>query len=121
MAEDPLLTLKHLAKNRPACASLRHPLALEFINTPFETAARTVEVRRITTAGGRWNIPHVGIFLWRLHAAARTRAPLAVTVWRGNPRARALYLALGFTVEESNPAAERLVWHPPARPMVTVS
>lgn len=53
-------------------------------------------------------------------AAARTRAPLAVTVWRSNPGARALYLALGFVVEESEPAAERLVWYPPARPMVSV-
>ena len=68
--------LNHLRMQRPATVSLRDPLALEFIGTPFETAARTVEVRRIATAGGRWNIPNVGIFLWRLHAAARTRAPL---------------------------------------------
>jgi hypothetical protein len=68
--------LNHLRMQRPATASLRDPLALEFIGTPFEGSARTVEVRRIATAGGRWNIPNIGIFLWRLHAAARTRAPL---------------------------------------------
>lgn len=54
-------------------------------------------------------------------AAARAGAPLAVTVWRNNPRARALYLALGFVVEETLPAAERLVWYPPARPRVVMS
>lgn len=54
-------------------------------------------------------------------AAARTQAPLAVTVWRSNPRARALYLELGFVVEETHPAAERLVWYPSARPMVVVA
>lgn len=53
-------------------------------------------------------------------AAARTHAPLAVTVWHSNPHSRALYLDLGFVVEESNPAAERLVWYPPARPMIVV-
>lgn len=53
-------------------------------------------------------------------AAARARSPLAVTVWRSNPRARAMYLALGFVVEESQPAAERLVWYPPGRPMIAV-
>lgn len=53
-------------------------------------------------------------------AAARTQVPLAVTVWRSNPRARAWYLGLGFAVEESHPAAERLVWYPPARPMIAV-
>ncbi|MDA1273054.1 MAG: hypothetical protein O2960_03230 [Verrucomicrobia bacterium] len=68
--------LNHLRMRRTATVSLRNPLSLEFIDAPFEKAARTVEVRRIATAGGRWNIPNVGIFLWRLHAAARTRAPL---------------------------------------------
>lgn len=53
-------------------------------------------------------------------AAARAQAPLAVTVWRSNPRARAMYLALGFVVEESQPAAERLVWYPSGRPMIAV-
>lgn len=53
-------------------------------------------------------------------AAARTRAPLAVTVWRSNPQARALYLSLGFVVEETQPAAERLVWYPSARAAIAV-
>jgi len=68
--------LNHLRMKHPAFVSLRDPLALEFTGTPFETSARTVEVRRIATAGGKWNIPNIGIFLWRLHAAARTRLPL---------------------------------------------
>src|SRR4051812_18250782 len=50
--------LNHLRKERPATVSLRDPLALEFVGTPFEPATRTVEVRRIATAGGRWNIPN---------------------------------------------------------------
>ena len=68
--------LNHLRLKRPALVSLRDPLALEFTGTPFEVTARSVEVRRIATAGGRWNIPNIGIHLWRLHAAARTRSPL---------------------------------------------
>jgi ribosomal protein S18 acetylase RimI-like enzyme len=53
-------------------------------------------------------------------AAARVQTPLAVTVWRNNPRARALYLQLGFVVEEAQPTTERLVWYPSARPMIVV-
>ncbi|HEY0172795.1 MAG TPA: hypothetical protein VGB98_17375 [Pyrinomonadaceae bacterium] len=30
--------------------------------------AHTVDVRRVATARGRYNIPNIGIFLWRLHA-----------------------------------------------------
>lgn len=54
-------------------------------------------------------------------AAARARAPLAVTVWRSNPGARQLYLSLGFRVEDAQPTAERLVWYPDARPQIVVS
>ncbi|MGP6458256.1 GNAT family N-acetyltransferase [Pseudomonas parakoreensis] len=45
-------------------------------------------------------------------AAQQVRCPVATVVWANNPRARQHYLALGFTVEESNPAAQRLVWYP---------
>lgn len=47
---------------------LRRAGALELVGTPFEAAARTGEVRRIEPRRGRWNIPHVGLFLWRLRA-----------------------------------------------------
>lgn len=41
---------------------------LELIDTPFTNATRTAEVRRIAGGRGRWNIPNLGIFLWRLQA-----------------------------------------------------
>jgi ribosomal protein S18 acetylase RimI-like enzyme len=53
-------------------------------------------------------------------AAARVHAPLTAVVWRSNPRARQLYIELGFVVEGSQLAAEQLVWYPDARPMVVV-
>ncbi|MHC8384400.1 GNAT family N-acetyltransferase [Pseudomonas sp. LB3P14] len=45
-------------------------------------------------------------------AAQQIRCPVATVVWANNPHARQHYLALGFQVEERNPAAERLVWYP---------
>jgi len=45
-------------------------------------------------------------------AAEQVRCPVATVVWASNPQARQHYLALGFRVEESSPAAERLVWYP---------
>jgi len=47
---------------------LRDTNALELINTPFETALHTAEVRHIDNSRGRYNIPHIGIHLWRLQA-----------------------------------------------------
>jgi ribosomal protein S18 acetylase RimI-like enzyme len=45
-------------------------------------------------------------------AAAQTRAPLTLTVSRTNPRARQVYLALGFRVEQGDAMVECMVWYP---------
>ena len=47
---------------------LRNLSTLELLDTPFDTIAHTVEVRRIRSNRGLYNIPNVGIFLWRLQA-----------------------------------------------------
>jgi hypothetical protein len=36
------------------------------IGTPFDTEARTADVRNIESLRGRYNIPNIGIFLWRI-------------------------------------------------------
>jgi hypothetical protein len=36
------------------------------LNTPFDSYARTAEMRNIETRLGKYNIPNIGIFLWRL-------------------------------------------------------
>ncbi|HMO64309.1 MAG TPA: hypothetical protein PKE47_03635 [Verrucomicrobiota bacterium] len=64
-------TTQHFNHVRPAnhrTPDLRRAGALELAGTPFEAAARSGEVRRIEPRRGRWNIPHVGLFLWRLRA-----------------------------------------------------
>jgi hypothetical protein len=75
-----LAATQHLNHVRPLCrsfASLRGARELEFIGTPFESAMRTVEVRRIAAGRGRWNISNIGLFLWRLRSYSRTASPLA--------------------------------------------
>jgi len=77
---------QHLNHLRPECqsfASLRNANALEFVGSPFETLHRTVEVRRIASGRGRWNIPNLGLFVWRLASFSRTASPL-VTVSQPN-------------------------------------
>jgi hypothetical protein len=37
------------------------------ITTAFDQEARSVDVRRIGSGRGRYNIPNLGIFVWRLH------------------------------------------------------
>lgn len=68
--------------------NLRDRSAVAQLNTPFETAASFVDVRRITSTStdtrtrtnrntnqrGRYNISNVGLFLWRLSSFPITRS-----------------------------------------------
>lgn len=54
---------------------LRQWQRLQWIDSPFDTTAHTAEVRRIATGRGRYNIPNIGLFLWRVRAFALTRSP----------------------------------------------
>lgn len=47
---------------------LRQSNRLELLNTAFDTIAHTAEVRHISSGRGRYNIPNIGLFLWRLQA-----------------------------------------------------
>lgn len=57
--------LRPLAVRTP---DLRRTNELELLNTAFDSATHTVDVRRIALDRGRHNIPNVGLFLWRLQS-----------------------------------------------------
>ncbi|HYJ87076.1 MAG TPA: hypothetical protein VEW46_13535 [Pyrinomonadaceae bacterium] len=58
--------MNHIRVDNLAVASLHSSAALETIGTPFDSVTRTADVRRIESLRGKYNIPNVGIFLWRL-------------------------------------------------------
>lgn len=58
--------LNHLRPKNLATADLRNADALELLGGPFEQTAHTVDVRHISNGRGKYNIPNIGIFLWRL-------------------------------------------------------
>lgn len=68
--------LNHLRPHSLATANLRQATPLEFIDGPFEPVSRFTEVRRIEPGRGRWNIPNVGVSLWRIQPVAHTASPL---------------------------------------------
>jgi hypothetical protein len=68
--------MKHLRLEAPATADLRDVAATLRVDGPFNTSAHTAEVRRPETGVGRYNIPNVGIFLWRLRALRLSAIPL---------------------------------------------
>ena len=92
---------------------LRNVEPLARIGSAFNTVQHTVDVRRVETNRGRFNIPNIGIFLWRLQAYQHTRVPalrLAARRYLASPLGHALPLysrprksSTGFISELSIP------------------
>jgi hypothetical protein len=67
--------IDHLHLHRHRITDLRQMDALDLLDGPFDSIAHTVDVRRIDSnrTRGRYNIPSVGVFLWRLQSYSVTR------------------------------------------------
>ena len=76
--------------------NLRDWERLERLNTPFDRNSHTVDVRRISQAQGKYNIPNIAIFLWRLGAYRLHKSP-AVPAAPGDTQ-RFLFDSLGHDV-----------------------
>lgn len=64
-----LATTQHMNHPRPentGTVDVRRREQLERLNTPFDRVAHTFEARRIASGRGRYNIPNIGLFLFRL-------------------------------------------------------
>lgn len=64
-------TTPHLDHVRPGLggfASLRDPDGLALIGTAFDPSSRAVDVRHIDSGRGRYQLPNIGLHLWRLAA-----------------------------------------------------
>ena len=69
--------LQHLHLDRHHTADLRQVEALELLDGPFDTVTHSVDLRRIDAqrTRGRFNIPSVGVFVWRLRSCPVTTTP----------------------------------------------
>ena len=71
---------QHVSYTRPLqgrTADLRDGDALDLIDTAFDSSAHTVDVRRPLSihSEGYFNLPSVGVFVWRLKTYSVTHAP----------------------------------------------
>lgn len=68
--------MKHIRPQANATARVRDEGAMLRAGGAFETVAHTAEMRRPQAGSGRYNIPNIGIFLWRLLALRLSAVPL---------------------------------------------
>lgn len=72
--------LDHVRPGRGGTVDLRDIARLAPVGGPFDRAAHTADLRHIDEGGGRYNVPNVGLFLWRLQpyfVARATANPLS--------------------------------------------
>jgi hypothetical protein len=94
-----------------ATVDMRDWEPLERINGAFDTLPRTIEVRRVATGRGRFNIPNIGIFLWRLAAQPVTDSPAAAVEALATAR-RLTFSPLGVSTRLfTRPETEEEVTH----------
>jgi hypothetical protein len=69
--------INHPHLERARTADLRRVADLDLLDGPFDPLAHTVDVRRINAhrSLGRYNIPSVGVFIWRLKPYSVTHTP----------------------------------------------
>lgn len=60
--------LNHLRMKKAQTANVRDADQIDLLNGPFDTAAHNADIRRISSRRGKYNIPNVGLFLWRLQS-----------------------------------------------------
>jgi hypothetical protein len=76
--------LDHARIRRGRTADLRDAAALERLEGAFERTAHTVDVRRVVSSRtpGRFNIPGIGLFVWRLKACSVSRTSAEADEWK---------------------------------------
>ena len=68
--------MNHVRLYAPATADLRSTPKMLQLGGAFNAVAHTAEMRRPESGSGRYNIPNIGIFLWRLQPFRLSNVPL---------------------------------------------
>jgi len=68
--------MNHVRLHAPASAGQRSLPRMRQLGGPFNAVAHTAEMRRPEAGAGRYNLPNVGLFLWRLQPFRLSDVPL---------------------------------------------
>lgn len=94
-------TAQHLLLTpRPGTIDLRDRSALRRLGSAFDTVPHVAEVRNIPSHSGRYNLPSIGVFLWRLRSY---RVPLTSAKKRDAMIPKYTFDPLGRDVPLFNP------------------
>jgi hypothetical protein len=113
--------MNHRRRSDVAFVDVRRANAASLTGTPFERSAHLADVRHIDNGRGRYNIPNVGLHLWRLQSYPLDVVATARAVEATTPAEAGRYTVspLGFDLPLFNiPRAEEELTHLAAEPNV---
>jgi hypothetical protein len=113
--------MNHRRRSDVAIADIRRADAAALTGTPFERAQHLADVRHIDNGRGRYDIPHVGLHVWRLQSYPLDVLATARPVAAAPPaqRGRYTFSPLGYDLQLFNvPRAEEELTHLAAEPNV---
>jgi hypothetical protein len=67
--------MKHTRLTNLSMSPIRDVTGLFWSAAPFDPLAHTADVRSIVLNRGKYNIPNIGIYLWRIQSFSSTQAP----------------------------------------------
>jgi hypothetical protein len=76
--------VNHVRLDNLGTVNVRNAEIASRVNTPFDRNAHRLEVRSIRSKRGRWNIPNIGVYVWRLGAFANAGADFRSEAFRMN-------------------------------------
>lgn len=75
--------MNHIRPQRLVAPDLRKMNTLDLVDGPFDTMAHSVDVRHISNGRGKYNIPNIGLAVWRVQSYPVTQAepmPVACSI-----------------------------------------
>jgi hypothetical protein len=99
--------LNHVRSDAGQTADIGDSETMRYLGGPFEKTAHTLDVRRIRTGRGRYNIANIGEFLWRLQALPILEATAAPDTPQDPRRFR--FNPLGIDMPLFNPARDKAI------------
>lgn len=100
----------HIRLHNTRTPDLRATDELELLDTAFDKAAHTLDVRHISNSRGRHNISNIGLFLWRLQSYPMSRTSARPA--KGMPSGRYTFSPLGYETNLFNkPQTETMITH----------
>src|SRR5690554_76412 len=95
--------LNHIRLHNITTPDLRNMNVLDLVDTAFDILSHTTDVGRISKGQGRYNIPNIGIFLWRLQSYRLTSVEARqMDIETGIPEGAFTFSPLGLDMQLFN-------------------